>query len=120
MSRLPPSPERIESWEQQTLALLEARRPPEKVVAHLKYVGCPAPLAQEIVQRNRKTATRGLRRKGLGMLLYGAALLAGCLLAVIVVGITGLKVPMLSRYLLLGAILGVGMIVYGGLQLIFG
>lgn len=35
-----PSPERIAQWEEQALALLKVRTPPDKVAAHLKYVEC--------------------------------------------------------------------------------
>lgn len=115
-----PSPERIASWEAQALALLGTRMPPEKVVAHLKYVGCPLSLAQEIVARNRPKAKRQLRGKGLGMLIGGGALLAASVLVMVAVVVVGKPVPLLGRYVLLGVILGIGMIVYGVLQIVFG
>jgi len=120
MNAQPPSPEKLASWEAQALALLSTRTPPEKVVAHLKYVGCPLSLAQEIVARSRPRAKRQLRGKGLGILIGGVALLAACVLTIISVYLMGVPVPLLGRYVLLGIIAGIGMVIYGGLQILFG
>lgn len=119
MSAQPPTPEKIASWEAQALALMSTRTAPEKVIAHLKYVGCPAPLAQDIVVRNRRPASKNLRKKGLGILLAGVGILVGVLLLELVKVALGMPIPLpinATWFVLLGA----GMIVYGILQIVFG
>lgn len=119
MSAQPPSPEKIASWEAQALALMSTRTAPEKVIAHLKYVGCPASLAQDIVSRNRRPATKNLRRKGVGILLTGVAILGGVLLLELVKVLIGMPIPLPINAAWF-AVLGAGMIVYGVLQIVFG
>jgi hypothetical protein len=117
VSAQPPSPERIASWEQQALALLTERTSEEKVLAHLRHVGCPPDLAREIVTGNRGGAKSQRRRKGVGIALTGAGLVA----AVILVGILrafGIPMPMPFRPWVFA--IGLGMILYGMLQMMFG
>lgn len=119
MSGPAPSPEKIASWEAQALALLSTRTAPEKVISHLKYVGCPAPLAQDIVSRNRRSAKKNLRKKGVGILVTGVAILVGLLLLQILRAAIGMPIPLPINTVWF-ALLGTGMIFYGVLQIIFG
>lgn len=119
MSAQPPSPEKIASWEAQALALMSTRTAPEKVITHLKYVGCPAPLARDIVSRNRRPARKNLRRKGVGILVTGVAILVGVLLLEILRASIGMPIPLPINTTWF-ALLGAGMIVYGVLQIVFG
>lgn len=119
MSGQPPSPEKIASWEAQALALMSTRTTPEKVMAHLKYVGCPAPLAQDIVTRNRRPAKKNLRKKGVGILVTGVAILVGLLLLAILKAAIGMPIPLPINTTWF-VFLGIGMIAYGLLQIVFG
>ena len=117
--RQPPTPERIAQWEAQALALLSTRMPPDKLLAHLKSVGCPPDLAQEILERNRKPAKRELQRKGLGIFLGGIGILVVLSALVAFVALTGIRLPFMGRALIF-VIVGIAMIAYGGLQMLFG
>jgi uncharacterized protein YjeT (DUF2065 family) len=114
-----PPPERIAQWEEQALALLSVRTPPDKVVAHLKYVGCPESVAREIIARNRKPAKRQLRRKGAGILLTGIGILACFLVLSLIEAAIGMRLPLPAEIWWL-QYLTLGMILYGILQMIFG
>lgn len=115
----PPTPERIAQWEAQALALLSTRMPPEKLIAHLKSVGCPPDLAEDILSRNRAPAKRALQRKGLGILLTGVGIVAGIALLAIFSAATGIRLPFAGRAFLF-VFAAIAMIAYGGLQLLFG
>lgn len=76
------------------------------MIAHLKYVGCPAPLAPDIVTRNRRPARNNLRKKGVGILVAGAAILVGVLLLEILKAAIGMPIPLpinTTWFALLGA-----------------
>jgi hypothetical protein len=118
MSTQSPSPERIASWEQQALALLAEHSPEDKVLAHLRYVGCPAETAREIIARNRGAAKSQRRRKGIGIAATGAALIA---IAILILVLRALGVPIpLAAWTFWFLIVGIGMLMYGGLQMLFG
>jgi hypothetical protein len=119
VSRPPPTPEKIASWEQQAQALLGERTSEEKVLAHLKHIGCPAPLAMDIVKRSRRPAKKHLRKKGIGIALTGLAILAGLLLLSILQVLIGMPIPMPINMIWFFFI-GSGMVVYGILQMLFG
>jgi uncharacterized protein YjeT (DUF2065 family) len=114
-----PSPERIAQWEEQALALLSVRTPPDKVVAHLKYVGYPESVARDIIARNRKPAKKQLRRKGVGILLTGIGILACFLALSLIEGAMDIRVPLPAQIWWL-QYFALGMIFYGILQMIFG
>jgi ferric-dicitrate binding protein FerR (iron transport regulator) len=118
MSAQPPSPERIASWEQQALALLTERTSEEKILAHLRYVGCPADTAREIIARNRGGAKTRRRYKGVGIALTGAGMIA-LVVAVAILRSLGIPIPLPVSSIWL-FVLGFGMVLYGTLQMLFG
>lgn len=101
------------------MALLSVRTPPEKVVTHLKHVGCPESMARDIIARNRKPAKKQLRRKGAGIFLTGIGILIGFFVLSLIEGAMGMRIPLPAEIWWL-QYLAVGMILYGILQMLFG
>lgn len=118
MNPRPPSPEKIAHWEEQALALLAVRTSEEKVLAHLRDVECPPEIARAIVARCRKPANARIRRRTLGLMATGLGLLA---LAAAYFSLRWYPDAPPSRALrpLAYFSVGLGMILYGVLELVF-
>ncbi len=118
MNAQPPSPERIESWEQQALALLAERTPERKVLAHLHEVGCPETIARKLVARNRDPARARLRIKAAALVGTGVSLIGCAGLYLLWLGDPGERPELLIRPVLLFSF-GLGMVIYGALEIFF-
>lgn len=118
MSAQPPSPERIASWEQQALALLAERTPDHKVLTHLRDVGCPEAIARRLVARNREPARVRLRIKAAAIVGTGASLIGCAGLYLWWLGDPSDRPTLLIRPVLLFSF-GLGMVIYGALEILF-
>lgn len=118
MNARTPSPDKLASWEEQALELLVVRTSEEKVLAHLQYVGCPMEIARAIVARCRKPANARLRRTTLASIATGLGLIALAAAYASLFWEPGDRPTRLIRPLAFFSV-GLGMMIYGALTLIF-